>query len=128
MRVPIGPPEAEDKWIWRYTDSGSYTMRSAYRAFREARDRSIHLVNDDGARPNRQDRIGGGYGHFHFLPSSGSSFGKARKMLLQLKHAFSRASVLQPPPALYAIIRMRLFSIVFFIVSMLITHGYSVDY
>ncbi|CAL1404768.1 unnamed protein product [Linum trigynum] len=54
-RVPIGPCTAHDRWIWRGTEYGGYSVKSAYRMFRESRDSASHTAVVSSSRPNRDD-------------------------------------------------------------------------
>ncbi|CAL1408125.1 unnamed protein product [Linum trigynum] len=54
-RVPIGPCTAKDSWIWRLTKSGGYSVKSAYRMFRENRDSNPVIDLSASSRPNRDD-------------------------------------------------------------------------
>ncbi|CAL1404554.1 unnamed protein product [Linum trigynum] len=54
-RVPIGPCSAQDRWIWRFTDSGGYSVKSAYRLFREVRDSPQAFDAGSSPRPNKDD-------------------------------------------------------------------------
>ncbi|CAL1414974.1 unnamed protein product [Linum trigynum] len=54
-RVPVGPCTAKDSWIWRLTESGGYSVKSAYRMFRETRDSTLGNDLFSSSRPSRDD-------------------------------------------------------------------------
>ncbi|CAL1371723.1 unnamed protein product [Linum trigynum] len=55
LRIPIGPAEAPDQWVWKFTKTGAYTVKSAYRALRESRDQFVQPTALVQSLPNGDD-------------------------------------------------------------------------
>ncbi|CAL1374667.1 unnamed protein product [Linum trigynum] len=55
LRIPIGPQEAADKWIWKFSNTGAYSVKSAYRALKDNRDLHLQSTSSNDIRPNSED-------------------------------------------------------------------------
>ncbi|CAL1384064.1 unnamed protein product [Linum trigynum] len=75
-RVQIGTPNSKDKWVWKFTTNGGFSVRSAYHGVRNHARQSSHHPTRTSISPLLKT-LGSDFGLLSFLPRYGFLFGDA---------------------------------------------------